>query len=68
MSDLAQYIIVGIVVAVAVMLAIRSIYRLITHKKSALNPCDSCKLVDNCKQKYSGKRTEDCPSTDKSEK
>ena len=43
MSELAQYIIVGIVVAGAFALAARSIYRLIKHKKSALNPCDSCK-------------------------
>ena len=52
MSDTAQYIIVGIIVAVAFGLAARSIYRAITHKKSAINPCDSCKLIDNCKKKY----------------
>lgn len=51
MSNLVQYIIVGVVVATAVTLAIRSIYRLITHKKSALNPCDSCKLKDACNKK-----------------
>lgn len=48
MSDTVQYIIVGIVVAVAFALAARSIYRAITHKRSALNPCDSCKLKDSC--------------------
>ncbi|MDY6413018.1 MAG: FeoB-associated Cys-rich membrane protein [Bacteroidales bacterium] len=48
MSELAQYIIVGIVVAGAFALAARSIYRLIKHKKSALNPCDSCKIKDTC--------------------
>ena len=44
MNDTWQYIIVGIVVAVAFALALRSIYRAINHKKSALNPCDSCTL------------------------
>lgn len=43
-----ELIIVGIVVAAAFALAARSIYRAITHKKSALNPCDSCKLKDAC--------------------
>ena len=52
MSDTWQHIIVGIVVALAIALAIRSIYRANRHKKSALNPCDSCKLKDSClKQK-----------------
>jgi len=52
MSDTWQYIIVGLVVAVAFALALRSIYRAIRHKKSALNSCDSCHLKDSClKQK-----------------
>lgn len=51
MSDIWQYIIVGIVVTLAFALAARSIYRAITHKKSALNPCDSCKLKDTCKKR-----------------
>lgn len=49
MSNLWQYIIVGIVVALAFTLAARSIYHAINNKKSALNPCDSCKLKDSCK-------------------
>ncbi|MBR5087546.1 MAG: FeoB-associated Cys-rich membrane protein [Muribaculaceae bacterium] len=53
MSDSWQYIIVGIVVAVAFTLAIRSIYRAITHKKSALNPCGNCSLKDVCNKKSS---------------
>ena len=53
MSDTWQYIIVGIVVAVAFTLAIRSIYRAITHKKSALNSCDDCKLKDSCNKNKS---------------
>lgn len=53
MSDIWQYIIVGIVVVVAFALAIRSIYRAITHKKSALNPCNDCKLKDSCNKKES---------------
>jgi hypothetical protein len=48
MSDTVQLIIVGFVVAVAFALAARSIYRAINNKKSALNPCDSCKLKGNC--------------------
>ena len=51
MNDAWQYIIVGIVVAVAFALALRSIYRAINHKKSALNPCDSCQLKDSCNKK-----------------
>ncbi|MBR5117481.1 MAG: hypothetical protein IK100_02405 [Muribaculaceae bacterium] len=50
MNDSLQYVIVGIIVAAAFALAARSIYRAITHKKSALNPCDSCKLKDACKK------------------
>ena len=48
MTDTWQYIIVGIVVAVAFLLSARSIYRAIRHKKSALNPCSTCPLKDNC--------------------
>ena len=48
MSHTVQLIIVGFVVAVAFALAARSIYRAINNKKSALNPCDSCKLKGNC--------------------
>lgn len=48
MSDTWQYIIMGIIVAAAFALAARSIYRAITHKKSALTPCDSCKLKETC--------------------
>lgn len=48
MSDTWQYIIVAIVVAVAFALAIRSIIHAINHKKSALNPCDSCQLKTKC--------------------
>ena len=52
MSETVQFIITGIIVAAAFALAARGIYRAITHKKSALNPCDSCKLKDNCMRKY----------------
>lgn len=48
MTETVQYIIVGIVVAAAFVMAARSIYRVITHKKSALTPCDNCKLKDAC--------------------
>lgn len=53
MSDIWQYIIVAIIVALAFVLAIRSIYRAITHKKSALNPCSRCKLKESCDKNLS---------------
>lgn len=58
MSDTWQYIIVGIVVATAFALALRSIIRAIRHKKSALNPCESCLLKDSCIKKKT-----DCEKT-----
>lgn len=51
MSDIVQYIIVGIVVAGAFVVALRSIYRAIKHKKSALITCDNCKLKGVCEKK-----------------
>ncbi|MBR6490675.1 MAG: FeoB-associated Cys-rich membrane protein [Muribaculaceae bacterium] len=51
MSITWQHIIVGIVVLTALVLAIRSIIRAIKHKKSALNPCESCPLISSCKKK-----------------
>lgn len=58
MCDTWQYIIMGIVVAISFALAARSIYRAITNKKSALNPCDNCKLKDACT-----KNKKDCDKT-----
>lgn len=58
MSDMWQYIIVGIVVATAFALTLRSIIRAIRHKKSALNPCESCLLKDSCIKKKT-----DCEKT-----
>ena len=51
MNDLWQYIVVGIVVAIAFLLAARSVYRAMTHKKSALVACDSCKLKEPAPRK-----------------
>lgn len=48
MSDTWQYIIVGIVVALAFALALRSIVRAIGNKKSALYSCANCPLKDKC--------------------
>ena len=60
MNDTWQYIVVGIVVAIAVALSLRSIIRAIRHKKSALNPCSSCPLIDSCtKQKSDCKKNVD---------
>lgn len=58
MSDMWQYIIVGIVVATAFALTLRSIIRAIRHKKSALNPCENCLLKDSCIKKKT-----DCEKT-----
>ena len=58
MSDMWQYIIVGIVVATAFALTLRSIIRAIRLKKSALNPCESCLLKDSCIKKKT-----DCEKT-----
>lgn len=58
MSDSWQYIIVGIVVATAFALALRSIIRACRHKKSALNPCNDCPLNNNCDKKNSKKLCE----------
>lgn len=57
MIDLWQYIVVGIVVAVAFALALRSIVRAISHKKSALAACDNCPFKDNCSK---SKPTPEC--------
>ncbi len=63
MNDLWQYIVVGIVVAIAFLLAARSVYRAMTHKKSALVSCDSCKLKDACTKK--GQSSKDCQEIQK---
>jgi len=52
MSDYWQLIIVAIVVTLALFLAARSIYRAVTHKKSALNQCSLCKLKDCCDKSH----------------
>lgn len=39
------------VVAGAAIVAIRSIYRLMKGKRSALDPCSECELAKNCKKK-----------------
>jgi hypothetical protein len=57
MSNTWQYIIVGIVVALAFFLSARSIYRAINNKKSALNSCDSCQLKEICNK---NKPQKDC--------
>lgn len=59
MSITWQYFIVGIVVAAAFALALRSIIRAIKHNKSALNPCDSCPLIALCTKK---KPSQECKS------
>lgn len=48
MSDYWQYIVVGCVVVAAFALSLRSLWRALHNKKSALNPCSSCKLKESC--------------------
>lgn len=55
MSYTAQAIIVATIVGAAIALAGRSAYRAINNKKSALNPCNSCKIKDTC-----AKNKKDC--------
>ena len=56
-----QYLIVGLIVAAAVVAAMRSIMRAARGKKSAITACTSCKLKDVCQKpdKNSAKKCAD---------
>ena len=56
-----QYLIVGLIVAAAVVAAVRSIMRAAGGKKSAITACTSCKLKDVCQKpdKNSAKKCAD---------
>ena len=49
-SDTLQYILAGLVVAAAVIVAIRAFVRAIKGRKTALTACTACKLKDICQK------------------
>ena len=61
MTDLIQYIIVGLIVLAASVLTVRSVMRAAKDKKSALTACTACKLKDVCRkpEKNSAKKCAD---------
>ena len=61
MSDLVQYILAGLIVALAVAATVRSIVRAANSRKSALTVCAACKLKDVCQkpEKNSAKKCAD---------
>jgi hypothetical protein len=61
MGDTLQNIIVGLIVAAAVLASARAVVRAVRNKKSALTACASCKLKDVCNnpEKFSAKKCSD---------
>ena len=61
MGDLIQYVIVGLIVAAAVVAVMRSVLHVARGKKSAITACGSCKLKDVCQkpEKNSAKKCAD---------
>ncbi len=61
MSDLVQYILAGLIVALAVAATVRSVVRAASSRKSALTACAACKLKDVCQkpEKNSAKKCAD---------
>ena len=61
MSEVLQYVVVGLVVAVAVAAAVRSVARTMRDRKTALTACAGCKLQDYCQkpEKNSAKKCAD---------
>jgi hypothetical protein len=50
MGDYVQYFLAGLIVALAIVAAVRSIIRAANNKKSALTACAACKLKDICQK------------------
>ena len=50
MNEIVQYVLTGIIVALAVALASRSISRALRNKRTALTACAACKLKDVCRR------------------
>ena len=61
MGDLFQYILAGLIVAVAVLAAGRAVWRAAHDRKTVLTACASCKLKDVCSkpEKNSAKKCAD---------
>ncbi len=61
MSTLAQYILVGVIVAAAVLAVVRSVVKAARNEKTALSACAGCKLQDMCQkpEKNSAKKCAD---------
>ena len=61
MSEVLQYVVVGLVVAVAVVAAVRSVVRAMRDRKTTLTACTGCKLQDYCQkpEKFSAKKCAD---------
>ncbi len=51
-----EYVIVGVIVAAAVGVAVRAVYRTLRGHDTQLNPCASCKLREQCS--HVGQHTE----------
>ena len=60
-SELVQQILAGLIVAAAVAATVRSVYRAVNERKSALTACATCKLKDVCQksEKNSAKKCGD---------
>lgn len=50
MGEMIQYVLAGLIVAAAVVAAVRSALRAMRSKKSALTACAACKLKDVCQK------------------
>ena len=61
MGDVLQYVLAGLIVAVAVAAAVRSIVRAMKDRKTALTACAGCKLQAYCQkpEKNSAKKCAD---------
>ena len=61
MGDTVQYVLAGIIVAVAVVAVVRSAMRAIKNKPTALTACAGCKLQEFCNkpEKNSAKKCAD---------
>ena len=61
-----QYVIISVIVAAAVVVAIRGVYRTLRGRKTQLNPCSSCKLREQCS--HAGQHAAQCCDENNSKK
>ena len=61
MNDLVQYLLAGLIVAVAVFAVGRALWRAANDRETVLTACASCKLQDVCRkpEKNSAKKCAD---------